>query len=62
MSSIKNSNVGAKIDGIVINDLDTSKDSYYNYNSITIILQDIIIEHKLCSDWKKFFKKMIIFL
>ena len=33
MSSIKKiQNVGAKIDGIVINDLDTSKDSYYNYN------------------------------
>ena len=33
MSSIKKvKNVGAKIDGIVINDLDTSKDSYYNYN------------------------------
>ena len=32
MSSIKKiQNVGAKIDGIVINDLDTSKDSYYNY-------------------------------
>ncbi len=27
-----NRNVGAKIDGIIINDLDTSKDSYYNYN------------------------------
>ena len=34
MSSIKKiHNVGAKIDGIVINDLDTSKDSYYNYNN-----------------------------
>ena len=33
MSSMKKiQNVGAKIDGIVINDLDTSKDSYYNYN------------------------------
>ena len=33
MSSIKKvKNVGAKIAGIVINDLDTSKDSYYNYN------------------------------
>jgi len=33
MSSIKKiKNIGAKIDGIVINDLDTSKDSYYNYN------------------------------
>ena len=33
MSSIKKiHNVGAKIDGIIINDLDTSKDSYYNYN------------------------------
>jgi succinoglycan biosynthesis transport protein ExoP len=33
MSSIKKiQNVGAKIDGIVINDLDTSRDSYYNYN------------------------------
>jgi len=33
MSSIKKvKNVGASIDGIVINDLDTSKDSYYNYN------------------------------
>lgn len=33
MSSIKKiQNVGAKIDGIVINDLDTSKNSYYNYN------------------------------
>ncbi len=33
MSSMKKiKNVGAKIDGIVINDLDTSKDSYYNYN------------------------------
>ena len=33
MSSIKKvKNVGAKIDGIIINDLDTSKDSYYNYN------------------------------
>ena len=33
MSSMKKiANVGAKIDGIVINDLDTSKDSYYNYN------------------------------
>ena len=33
MSSIKKiSNVGAKIDGLIINDLDTSKDSYYNYN------------------------------
>ena len=33
MSSIKKiKNVDAKIDGIVINDLDTSKDSYYNYN------------------------------
>ncbi|MDA7704577.1 polysaccharide biosynthesis tyrosine autokinase, partial [Candidatus Pelagibacter sp.] len=31
MSSIKKiQNVGAKIDGIIINDLDTSKDSYYN--------------------------------
>ena len=33
MSSIKKiQNVGAKIDGIIINGLDTSKDSYYNYN------------------------------
>jgi len=33
MSSIKKiKNVNAKIDGIIINDLDTSKDSYYNYN------------------------------
>ena len=33
MSSIKKiKNVGAKIDGFVINDLDTSKDSYDNYN------------------------------
>ena len=33
MSSIKKiKNVDAKIDGIIINDLDTSKDSYYNYN------------------------------
>ena len=33
MSSIKKiQNVGAKIDGIIINDLDISKDSYYNYN------------------------------
>ena len=33
MSSIKKvKNVGASIDGIIINDLDTSKDSYYNYN------------------------------
>ena len=33
MSSIKKvQNVGVKIDGIIINDLDTSKDSYYNYN------------------------------
>ena len=33
MSSIKKiQNVSAKIDGLVINDLDTSKDSYYNYN------------------------------
>jgi succinoglycan biosynthesis transport protein ExoP len=33
MSSMKKIlNVGAKIDGIIINDLDTSKDSYYNYN------------------------------
>ena len=33
MSSIKKiHNVGAKIDGIIINDLDTSKDGYYNYN------------------------------
>ena len=32
MSSMKKiQNVGAKIDGIVINDLDTSKDSYYSY-------------------------------
>ena len=32
MSSIKKiKNVGAKIDGIIINDLDTSRDSYYNY-------------------------------
>jgi Mrp family chromosome partitioning ATPase len=33
ISSMKKvKNVGAKIDGIIINDLDTSKDSYYNYN------------------------------
>jgi succinoglycan biosynthesis transport protein ExoP len=33
MSSIKKiKNINAKIDGIIINDLDTSKDSYYNYN------------------------------
>ena len=33
MSSLKKiKNVEAKIDGIIINDLDTSKDSYYNYN------------------------------
>ena len=33
MSSIKKiQNVGSKIHGIIINDLDTSKDSYYNYN------------------------------
>ena len=33
MSSMKKiQNVGVKIDGIIINDLDTSKDSYYNYN------------------------------
>ena len=33
MSSIKKiQNVGARIDGVIINDLDTSKDSYYNYN------------------------------
>ena len=32
MSSIKKvTNVGAKISGIIINDLDTSKDSYYSY-------------------------------
>jgi len=32
MSSIKKiQNVGVKIDGIIINDLDTSKDSYYSY-------------------------------
>ena len=32
MSSIKKvKNVGAKIDGIIVNDLDTSRDSYYNY-------------------------------
>jgi len=32
MSSIKKiQNVNAKIDGIIINDLDTSKDSYYSY-------------------------------
>jgi len=32
MSSIKKiHNVGAKVDGIIINDLDTSKDSYYSY-------------------------------
>ena len=32
MSSIKKiQNVGAQINGIVINDLDTSKDSYYSY-------------------------------
>ena len=32
MSSIKKvQNVGAKINGIIINDLDTSKDSYYSY-------------------------------
>ena len=32
MSSIKKiQNVGAKISGIVVNDLDTSKDSYYSY-------------------------------
>ena len=33
MSSIKKiKNIDAKIDGIIINDLDTSKNSYYNYN------------------------------
>jgi len=33
LSSIKKiKNINAKIDGIIINDLDTSKDSYYNYN------------------------------
>ena len=33
MSSIKKiKNINVKIDGIIINDLDTSKDSYYNYN------------------------------
>jgi len=32
MSSIKKiQNVGAKINGVIINDLDTSKDSYYSY-------------------------------
>ena len=32
MSSIKKiQNVGAKVDGIIMNDLDTSKDSYYSY-------------------------------
>ena len=32
MSSIKKiQNVGVKINGIIINDLDTSKDSYYSY-------------------------------
>ncbi len=32
MSSIKKiQNVGAKINGIIVNDLDTSKDSYYSY-------------------------------
>lgn len=32
MSAIKKvQSVGAKIDGIIINDLDTSKDSYYSY-------------------------------
>ena len=32
MSSIKKiQNVGAKISGIIVNDLDTSKDSYYSY-------------------------------
>ena len=32
MSSIKKiQNVGSKINGIIINDLDTSKDSYYSY-------------------------------
>jgi len=33
MSSIKKiKNINAKIDGIIVNDLDTSKDSYYNYS------------------------------
>ena len=32
MSSIKKiQNVGSKVHGIIINDLDTSKDSYYSY-------------------------------
>jgi len=32
LSSLKKiQNVEAKVDGIIINDLDTSKDSYYNY-------------------------------
>jgi len=32
MSAIKKiQSVGSKIDGIIINDLDTSKDSYYSY-------------------------------
>ena len=32
MSSIKKiQNVGVQINGIIINDLDTSKDSYYSY-------------------------------
>ena len=31
MSSIKKFKIGAKINGIIVNDLDTSKDSYYSF-------------------------------
>ena len=41
MSSMKKvQNVGVKIDGIIINDLDTSKDSYYNYNYCLLYTSD----------------------
>ena len=37
----KLTNVNVKVDGIIINDLDTSKDSYYNYNDFQSIIQNI---------------------
>ena len=47
-------NVGAKIDGIVINDLDTSKDSYYNYNYNYNYSSSYYNSKKLMFNLKKF--------
>ena len=59
MSSIKKiQSVGTKINGIIVNDLDTSKDSYYSYY---YNYSPSYYYHKVkCLNLKKFFKMMTL--